>query len=511
METESKAARLLSEISAVHQSRPNEKFIIFSEYTDTVDWLIAFLERHGYAGRIVRYVGGDLRKADRKQALADFTRQEFSLLVTTDAASEGLNLQEHCHRVIHYELPFNPNRMLQRQGRVDRYGQPESCEFSYLYAKDTYEGEVLSRLFQKIERQIKALGSVGDVLGSLQADHIEGLLSKSPADLKSAIDEADRAIDSELARVSQNRTKMILGDDAPEDVELRQLASALDAGTRIHVDLPDFITRAVTLAGGKCSRQNDLLTISQVPPPWLGGRMPQQFDGLYLEHKAAPKGTKPDEILDHEHRLVQAAIRWVRQTRFSRDDDHRLAARLVADIDCPDLIATFLATVRTGDNTEMEQLLAVRVLIDGTIPDVDALPLVDLVGIGNVPPDCVRRLFGDWWQSAVERATGEATRRAERWQATAQQARFADQGELKRQFEVWAAATRASITLGYESSQRTLPGMENPLPPTVQRRLKEHLKEVDDYRSFLDRRLRFEPPQVEQLGVLLRVPAKEVG
>lgn len=177
-ETESKAERLLAEISPVHQSQPNEKFIIFSEYTDTVDWLIGFLSRNGYEGRIVRYVGGDLRKADRKKALADFAKPEFLLLVTTDAASEGLNLQEHCHRVIHYELPFNPNRMLQRQGRVDRYGQTEACEFGYLYAKDTYEGEVLSRLFQKIERQIKALGSVGDVLGSLQADHIEELLSK---------------------------------------------------------------------------------------------------------------------------------------------------------------------------------------------------------------------------------------------------------------------------------------------------------------------------------------------
>jgi hypothetical protein len=53
--------------------------------------------------------------------------------------------------------------------------------------------------------------------------------------------------------------------------------------------------------------------------------------------------------------------------------------------------------------------------------------------------------------------------------------------------------------------------MEIPLPPTVQRRLKEHRKEVDEYMTFLDRRLRFEPPQVEQLGILLRVPAKEVG
>ena len=102
---------------------------------------------------------------NENSALADFAKPEFILLVSTDAASEGLNLQDHCHRVIHYELPFNPNRMLQRQGRVDRFGQTQACEFAFLYAKDTYEGEVLARLFAKIENQVLRLGSVGDVLG----------------------------------------------------------------------------------------------------------------------------------------------------------------------------------------------------------------------------------------------------------------------------------------------------------------------------------------------------------
>jgi superfamily II DNA or RNA helicase len=509
-ETESKAKRLLAELTLVHQTHSDDKFIIFSEYTDTVNWLIEFLGRHGYQGRIIRYVGSDLSMAERKKALADFTKPEFPLLVTTDAASEGLNLQEHCHRVIHYELPFNPNRMLQRQGRVDRYGQTEACEFGYLYAQDTYEGEVLSRLFKKIERQIKALGSVGDVLGSLQADHIEDLLSKSPDDLKAAIEDADRAIDAELARVSRDKTKAVLGDDALENVELKQLQNAINAGDRINVELPDFITRAVTLAGGKCDRKPELLAVSTVPIPWLGGRMPQQFESLYIDHKAAPKGAKPDEILDHEHRLVQAAIRWVRQTRYSAEDDHRLAARLVADIDQPDLIATFLVNIRTGDNTEMEQLFAVRVQRDGSIPDEDALSLLYVAGTGNVPAGCVSRLFGAWWETALEKAREQVTQRADRWKSAAQQSRFADQGELKRQFDVWAAATRSAITAGYESPQKSLPGMQAPLPPTVQRRLKEHRKDVDDYLSFLDRRLRFEPPKIEQLGVLLRVPAKEV-
>lgn len=508
-DTESKAERLLAELKTIHETAPEDKAIIFSEYTDTVDWLIGFLERHGYSGKIVRFVGG-LSGPERKTALADFTKPENLLLVTTDAASEGLNLQQHCHRVIHYELPFNPNRMLQRQGRVDRYGQTEECEFGYLYAADTYEGELLARLFTKIERQIKALGSVGDVLGSLQTERIEELLAQSPDDLKAALEEADRVIDAELARASDDHTKTVLGEDAPSDAELSTLRSAVDAGARINVELPDFLVRAVSLAGGTASRQGALLSVPNVPSSWLGGKMAAQFEGLYTDFESAPKGAKAGEVLEHEHPLVQSAIRWIRQTRYSGDDDHRLAARLIDDIDQPDLIATFIAMIRAGDNTEMEQLIAVRVTADGNIDENDATDLLYQNGVGNVPPERIPKLFDSWWTSAIEQARAAAVRQAGRWKSSVQQRRFAEQVELKQQFDAWAQATRSAITAGYETRQQALPGMESQLPPTVQRRLKEHLKEVDSYDVFLNRRLQFDEPSIEPLGVLLRVPAKEV-
>ena len=90
------------------------------------------------------------------------------------------------------------------------------------------------------------------------------------------------------------------------------------------------------------------------------------------------------------------------------------------------------------------------------------------------------------------------------------QERLIEAPNLKRQFDTWAKATRDAITAGYDMSKRLFEGMENPLPPAVQRRLKEHRKEVDDYLLFLEKRLMFDPPQIEPLGVLLRVPAAEV-
>src|SRR5262249_912331 len=153
-----------------------------------------------------------------------------------------------------YELPFNPNRMIQRQGRVDRYGQTRPCRFGFLYAKDTYEGEVLARLFTKIEAQIARLGSVGDVLGALQADRIEDMLSRSPADVRAAIAAAERELDEELARVSRDHAKAVIGDDPLTAGETDRLKAAIEAGRQLQVNVPDFVLRAVNLAGGRSSR-----------------------------------------------------------------------------------------------------------------------------------------------------------------------------------------------------------------------------------------------------------------
>jgi hypothetical protein len=263
-ETESKAEALLGELRTIHAEEPGEKVIVFSEYAATARWLEGFLGRNGYADRVVTF-DGSLTAPERRDALARFERPEILILLSTDAASEGLNLQKHCRRVIHYELPFNPNRMLQRQGRVDRYGQTRPCRFGFLYAQDTYEGEVLARLFTKIEAQVARLGSVGDVLGGLQADRIEEMLARSPADVRAAIAAAERELDEELARVHNEHARAALGDDPITAGETDRLQAALDAGRKLQVRVPEFVVRAVNLAGGRAKRKDDRVVVEDVP------------------------------------------------------------------------------------------------------------------------------------------------------------------------------------------------------------------------------------------------------
>ncbi|MGO8903109.1 MAG: helicase-related protein [Isosphaeraceae bacterium] len=507
-DTESKAEALLAELRAIHHDEPDEKVIVFSEYSATVFWLASFLGRHGYADHLLTF-DGSLSGPERQQTLARFQSPDTLLLISTDAASEGLNLQERCRRVIHYELPFNPNRMLQRQGRVDRYGQERPCRFAFLYAKDTYEGEVLSRLFTKIEAQITRLGAIGDVLGALQTDRIEQLLSRSPDDLKAAIAAAERSIDEELSRVDDTHTKAVLGDDALTSGEVEHLQTALAAGRRLNVSIGDFVVRAIGLAGGRCRRQDGRIVVAEVPVSWVGGRVLASYDTLFNEPDVAPSVTPSSSILDDDHPLAQAAIRWVRGSRYDPRDDHRLAVRVLDTIDGPDLVASYIVTLRAGDNTEMERLMAVRVRPDGTVDPNDPADQIPGQGIADLPGSRVHEIFGTWWESANRVADEEVKRRAENWMNEIRGQRLAEHSGLRDRFKVWADATRKAILGEYDDPTTFLPGIERHLPPTVKRRLREHRREIDEHESFLNRRVRFEPAAVESLGVLLRAPAKE--
>ena len=134
-----KIEALLVSLEKVFEEDPTEKVIVFTEYRDSLEAIRNRLDRHRIvAGHYVVLQGG-LSRRQRLVRQEEFERPETRLLLATDAASEGLNLQRHCRRVIHLELPWNPNRLEQRNGRVDRYGQSRNPVIRYLYYSDSPE------------------------------------------------------------------------------------------------------------------------------------------------------------------------------------------------------------------------------------------------------------------------------------------------------------------------------------------------------------------------------------
>lgn len=170
--TESKFARLheiLREPKYEH-----EKFILFTEHRDTLDFLVRRLEGMGYTGQVAQIHGG-MHYTDRDSEVERFRRPAEAggarFLVCTDAAGEGINLQ-FCWLMINYDVPWNPARLEQRMGRIHRYGQKhDPVIILNLIAPATREGRVLKTLLDKLERIRQELKSdkVFDCIGRVFA------------------------------------------------------------------------------------------------------------------------------------------------------------------------------------------------------------------------------------------------------------------------------------------------------------------------------------------------------
>ena len=145
-----------------------EKLIIFTEHKDTLRYLTDKIRTlFGSDDSVVTIHGGMLR--DERRKVEEMFRQDKNvrILIATDAAGEGINLQR-AHLMINYDLPWNPNRLEQRFGRIHRIGQTEVCHLWNLVSQETREGMVFQCLFNKLEEERAALGGkVFDILGDM--------------------------------------------------------------------------------------------------------------------------------------------------------------------------------------------------------------------------------------------------------------------------------------------------------------------------------------------------------
>jgi superfamily II DNA or RNA helicase len=250
------------------------KIIIFSEHRDTLNYLVEkLIVVFGRAEAVVAIHGGMPREQRRKVQEA-FTQDKGVLaLVATDAAGEGINLQR-AHLMVNYDLPWNPNRIEQRFGRVHRIGQTEVCHLWNLVAEDTREGQVFQRLFLKLEEQRKALGDqVFDVLGeAFRGKSLRDLLIEAvrygeqplvKARLKAVVDttvgDALREVVHERALVHDVMTAADVERirDEMERAEARKLQPHF---------IRSFFLQAFALLGGAArEREPDRFEITHVP------------------------------------------------------------------------------------------------------------------------------------------------------------------------------------------------------------------------------------------------------
>ena len=161
--------------------RPDQRLLLFTEFKDTLDHLMEHLQAWGFS---VGCIHGGMKSGSRNEPGSRlYTEQQFregaiQVLVVTEAAGEGINLQ-CCHILFNYDIPWNPNRLEQRMGRIHRYGQRHDCLIFNFVATNTIEGRVLQRLLDKLQEIRDALDddAVFNVVGEvLPSAHVERVL-----------------------------------------------------------------------------------------------------------------------------------------------------------------------------------------------------------------------------------------------------------------------------------------------------------------------------------------------
>ena len=173
--------------------RPDQRLLIFTEFKDTLDYLVGKLRGWGFR---VGFIHGGMKPGSRDEpgtrlfAEREFREGAVQVLVATEAAGEGINLQV-CHIMVNYDIPWNPNRLEQRMGRIHRYGQRRDCLIFNFVATNTVEGKVLQKLLDRLQAIRDALDddAVFNVVGEvLPPAHIERVLREYYAGRLSDVD-----------------------------------------------------------------------------------------------------------------------------------------------------------------------------------------------------------------------------------------------------------------------------------------------------------------------------------
>ena len=267
-EKEVKLRELRESLEKLSREFPGKKVIIFTESKDTLDYLSQKLEEWGYS---VAVIHGGMEMGERRKA-EELFRRERQILVATEAAGEGINLQ-FCNLMINYDIPWNPNRLEQRMGRIHRYGQREVAHIYNLVAKNTREGEVLNRLLEKLENIREALGSdkVFDVISEIfEGEKLSKLLmeaavnSKPQPDLLRELEEGEEERIAQLRRqVGRELSTSLLHYSETSQLLERRLEWQLEPEY-----LEAFFLRAYRRLGGGVEKRGDgLLKILSIPEP----------------------------------------------------------------------------------------------------------------------------------------------------------------------------------------------------------------------------------------------------
>lgn len=335
-----------------------EKLIIFTEHKDTLRYLADKIRSlFGDDKAVVTIHGGMLRDERRKVEELFKQDKDTRILIATDAAGEGINLQR-AHLMVNYDLPWNPNRLEQRFGRIHRIGQTEVCHLWNLVAKETREGQVFQRLLDKLEEEREALGGkVFDILGKMTFDNrplrdllIEAVRYGNDPSVRARLNQVvDHSFDKDQLRALIEENALTEDTmDVSKVMEIREDMERREAHKLQPHFIEAFFIEAFKHVGGRMrAREKGRYEITFVPASvrnrdmiiGFGEPVLQKYERICFDKAYCNvPGQTPAVLICPGHPLLEATMDLVREKHvdvmksgaiFIDENDYGTAARLL--------------------------------------------------------------------------------------------------------------------------------------------------------------------------------------
>lgn len=364
--------RKWNELSSILQSKEFDsgveprKIIIFTEHRDTLSYLHERITTLLGSDDAVVVIHGGVNRDMRRRVQESFRNDpKTRILLATDAAGEGVNLQR-ANLMVNYDIPWNPNRIEQRFGRIHRIGQTQICYLWNLVANETREGRVFERLFEKIEQQKKVYGDqIYDCLGDAQINRaLQELLIKAIQDETDPMAQSwvDDVIDAEIGnRLKAVMDERALSENVLDDSSISGIKHQMEAALARKLQ-PGFIEAFV-----KASLED------------VGGRITGRESGRFQISRV------PAEVRSRQREVQAGGHIQTEYERVTFDKDYLVVegSPLRAELVCPGnpllsgLVATihdkYRATMQSGvtllDDSDLSDRFRVLVALEHTISD----------------------------------------------------------------------------------------------------------------------------------------------
>jgi hypothetical protein len=443
---DSKAQKVRRYIQQLLEEQPNEKVLLFTEYRDTLDYILELVKDEPWADEILVIHGG-VDKEDRARIEDEFNHGQSRLLFATDAASEGIDLQHSCHIMVNYELPWNPNRLEQRIGRLHRYGQEKEVKVWNFSFEDTRESEVFELLQEKVETIRGQLGNTADVLGMLDDIDVDSLIMESirndePA--SATAEELEALVDERQRTLAEWYERSLIDTSTFDEESRRKIQEVMDQSADVYgsgADIRRFFERGIAALGGDVEKAGPNRFRAELPDSLRRSRDGESYGPFTFDREFAMDHDDV-EYLSPDADLVQGLMQ-----RVLDGERGAVGLKLLPFVDEPGI--TYNYRVRFEDGTGeviREELLPV--FVDAAHRDPQqrlGQRIVEGDTIEGAPDgDRVRTLLEHWseMRSAADRYV---SRRVDARRDELQERRRAETRQELDDLEAYANAERERI------------------------------------------------------------------